>query len=209
MNKDRRIEDYIIKSEAFAKPVLRYLRDIVHKACPEVEETMKWGFPHFDYKGMMCGMASFKQHCTFGFWKASLMKDNHKVFIKGENVGVGDFGNIKDIQDLPPAKIIIEYINEAMKLNDEEISFQFKKKTNTAERKELIIPDYFIKAVKKNKKAFKTFNNYSYSHKKEYIEWITEAKREEIRNKGIETTIERLSEGKGRNWKYKKINKEI
>lgn len=204
MNKDRRIDDYIAKSENFAKPILKYLRDIVHRACPDINETMKWSFPHFDYKGMMCGMASFKEHCTFGFWKASLMKDNHKVFIKGENAGMGNFGKIKDIQDLPYAKIIIEYIREAMKLNDEGITFEIRKKTNTTERKELIIPDYFINAVKKNKKAFDTFNNFSYSHKKEYIEWITEAKREETRNKRIETTIVWLSEGKGRNWKYNK-----
>jgi hypothetical protein len=70
---DPRIDDYIAKSQDFARPILEHLRDLVHKACPEVEETMKWSFPHFDYKGMMCSMAAFKQHCAFGFWKASLI----------------------------------------------------------------------------------------------------------------------------------------
>jgi len=202
MKKDRRIDDYIAKSENFAKPVLKYLRDIVHKACPEVVETMKWGMPHFDYKGMMCGMASFKQHCTFGFWKANLMKDKQKVFVKEENSGMGNFGKIKDIQDLPSAKIIIEYIKEAVKLNDDNVAVPKEVIKNV--RKELIIPEYFIKALKKNEVAFKTFTDFSYSHKKEYLEWITEAKKEETRVKRINTAIEWLSEGKGRNWKYEK-----
>jgi uncharacterized protein YdeI (YjbR/CyaY-like superfamily) len=202
MKKDRRIDDYIAKSENFAKPILKYLRDIVHKACPEVEETMKWGMPHFDYKGMMCGMASFKQHCTFGFWKFSLMKDKQKVFVKGENAGMGNFGKIKDIQDLPPAHTIIEYIKEAMKLNDDDVAV--KKEVKKTIRQELVIPGYFSKALNKNKIALKTFSDLSYSHKKEYLEWITEAKREETRDKRINTAIEWLLEGKSRNWKYEK-----
>lgn len=202
MKKDRRIDDYISKSEEFAKPILRYIRDIVHKACPEVTETMKWGMPHFDYKGMMCGIASFKQHCTFGFWKASLMKDKYKVFVKGENSGMGNFGKVKDIQDLPSAKIIIEYIKEAMKLNDDNVAVPKELKENV--RKELVIPEYFLKVLKKNEVALKTFMDFSYSHKKEYLEWITEAKKEETREKRIYAAIEWLSEGKGRNWKYEK-----
>jgi hypothetical protein len=63
------------------------LRDLVHKACPEVEETMKWSFPHFDYKGMMCSMAAFKQYCAFGFWKASSI-----CFLK-ENRAIGNMEN--------------------------------------------------------------------------------------------------------------------
>lgn len=202
MKKDRRIDDYISKSEEFAKPILRYIRDIVHKACPEVTETMKWGMPHFDYKGMMCGIASFKQHCTFGFWKASLMKDKYKVFVKGENSGMGNFGKVKDIQDLPSAKIIIEYIKEAMKLNDDNVAVPKELKENV--RKELVIPEYFLKVLKKNEVALKTFMDFSYSHKKEYLEWITEAKKEETREKRIYAAIKWLSEGKGRNWKYEK-----
>lgn len=202
MKKDRRIDDYISKSEEFAQPILRYIRDIVHKACPEVTETMKWGMPHFDYKGMMCGIASFKQHCTFGFWKASLMKDKYKVFVKGENSGMGNFGKVKDIQDLPSAKIIIEYIKEAMKLNDDNVAVPKELKENV--RKELVIPEYFLKLLKKNEVALKTFMDFSYSHKKEYLEWITEAKKEETREKRIYAAIEWLSEGKGRNWKYEK-----
>lgn len=202
MKKDRRIDDYISKSEEFAKPILRYIRDIVHKACPEVTETMKWGMPHFDYKGMMCGIASFKQHCTFGFWKASLMKDKYKVFVKGENSGMGNFGKVKDIQDLPSAKIIIEYIKEAMKLNDDNVAVSKELKENV--RKELVIPEYFLKVLKKNEVALKTFKDFSYPHKKEYLEWITEAKKEETREKRIYAAIKWLSEGKGRNWKYEK-----
>lgn len=202
MKKDRRIDDYIAKSEEFAKPILRYIRDLVHKACPEVEEKMKWGMPHFDYKGMMCGMASFKNHCIFGFWKASLMKDERKVFIKGENAGMGNFGKITDINNLPPAKIIIEYINEAMRLNDDKINIIKKQKENV--KKEIIIPDDFTIALNKNKEAKITFEKFSYSHKKEYIEWITEAKREETRLKRIQTAIQWLSDGKRRNWKYQR-----
>ena len=75
--RDERVDAYISKSAEFAKPILIYLRDLIHQACPDVEETMKWSFPHFMYKGMLCSMASFKEHCAFGFWKSSLIVDKN------------------------------------------------------------------------------------------------------------------------------------
>ena len=129
MAADKRIDAYIEKAQEFARPILEHIRTIVHKACPEVEETMKWSFPHFDYKGeMMCAMASFKQHCALNFWKASLMKDPEKLFTVAENSGMGNMGKIRSLKDLPSAKVLTAYIKEAMKLNDEGIKIQAKKK---------------------------------------------------------------------------------
>jgi uncharacterized protein YdeI (YjbR/CyaY-like superfamily) len=200
--KDARIDTYITNSADFAKPILKHLREVVHKACPEVEEKMKWGFPHFDYKGMMCSMAAFKQHCAFSFWKASLMKDKKLIAnAKSENA-MGHLGRITSLKDLPSKKVLISYITEAKKLNDDGV--KLSQKTTRNEKRELVMPDYFLKALKKNKVAFKTFENFSLSHKREYIEWIVEAKTEETRSKRITTTIEWLSAGKSRNWKYMK-----
>ena len=196
--KDPRVDAFIAKSADFAKPVLIHLRELVHKACPDVEETMKWSFPHFDYKGIMCGMSAFKQHCAFGFWKASLMKDGKKL-LDNRKEGMGSFGRITSLKDLPSDKIIINYIKEAMKLNDDEVKVQKAKPTA---KKELVIPKYFIDALKKNKKAFATFENFSSSNKREYVDWIIEAKTEETRNKRLEQAIEWMAEGKIRNWKY-------
>ncbi len=199
-SKDNRVDVYISKSAEFAKPILEHLRGVVHKACPNVEETIKWGFPHFDYKGMMCSMASFKQHCAFSFWKASLMSD--KKFLENSKLesAMGHLGRITCLKDLPSQKVLIKYIKEAAKLNDSDVKLPSKKK----EKKELEIPDYFTKELKKNKKALAAFEAFSYSHKKEYVEWITEAKTEPTRNKRIATTLEWLAEGKSRNWKYAK-----
>jgi uncharacterized protein YdeI (YjbR/CyaY-like superfamily) len=200
--KDKRIDAYITKSADFAKPVLIHLRALIHKACPEVEETMKWSFPHFDYKGeMMCSMASFKQHCAFGFWKASLMKDKSLMENARGETSMGHFGRITALKDLPPDKVIIRYIKEAMKLNEEGIKVA---KPKPAANRELEVPPYFIKALKLNKAAQKVFDGFPYSHKKEYVEWITEAKTEATREKRMETAIGWLAEGKPRNWKYMK-----
>lgn len=198
--RDARIDEYISKSADFAKPVLIHLRELVHKTCPDVEETMKWSFPHFDYKGMLCHMASFKQHCAFGFWKAELMKDKALMQNAKSESAMGHLGKITSLKDLPSDKKLISYIKEAMKLNDDGVKLPPRKKSET----EITVPDYLIKALKKNKTAFKTFENFSPSHKKEYVEWITEAKTEETRNRRIITAIEWMTEGKSRNWKYMK-----
>src|SRR5450755_547112 len=143
-NKDKRVDAYILKSEEFAKPILIHLRDLVHEACPYIQETIKWSFPHFDYKGMMCSMASFKQHCAFGFWKTALMKDAKKL-LNNRTDAMGSFGRITSLKDLPSDKTIISYIKEAMKLNDDDVKLE---KAKPAKKKELIIPKYVIEELK-------------------------------------------------------------
>jgi len=198
--KDPRVDAYIAKAAPFAKPILAHLRELVHKACPNVEETIKWSFPCFDYKGAFCSMASFKQHMSFGFWKASLMKDAG-LLKDNQEEGMGHLGKITSMKDLPSDKIMIGYIKEAAMLNEKGIKLPPKKKTRS---EEVIPPDYFLKAVKKNKDAWSTYQNFSPSCKKEYIMWVTEAKTDETRNKRLETTVEWMAEGKQRNWKYMK-----
>lgn len=202
--KDIRIDTYISKAADFAKPILTHFRTLVHKACPEVEEKIKWGFPHFDYKGSpMCSIASFKQHCAIGFWKAALMKESKNLLSRAETEeAMGHLGRITSLKDLPAEKVLVAYIKDAMRVNDEGLKLPPKKKTPASA--EIEVPDYFVKALTKNKKAKTTFDAFSASHRKEYIMWMTEAKTEETRNKRMATTLEWLSEGKNRNWKYQK-----
>ncbi len=201
--KDKRIDAYISKSAGFAKPILKHFRELVHKACPDTEETIKWGFPHFNYKGnMLCGMASFKQHCSIGFWKASLMSDAKTLIAKAKTEeAMGHLGKITSLKDLPKDSVLIKYIKEGMKLNDAGIKLPPRKKTSS---KDLDIPAYFMTALKKNKKALTTFENFSPGQKKEYVLWVTDAKTEETRNSRLKQAVEWMSEGKIRNWKYVK-----
>jgi len=200
--KEKAIDAYIAKSADFAKPILLHIRELVHKACPDVEEKMKWSFPHFDYKGeMMCSMAAFKQHAVFGFWKASLMKDPVLVENAKSEVAMGHLGRLTSLKDLPSDKKILAWIKEAMTLTDKGIKLV---KTKPTEKKELVVPDHFKKALSKNKKAAATFNKFPPSHKKEYVQWITEAKTEETRNSRMATALEWMAEGKTRLWKYER-----
>ena len=200
IKKEKQIDAYISKSADFAKPILEHLRKLVHDTCTDVEEKIKWGFPHFDYKGeMMCSMAAFKQHAVFGFWKSPLMKDKALLEIAKSELAMGHLGRITSLKDLPTDKKIIGWIKEAMKLNDEGKKLV---KVKPVEKKELITPDYFIKAVQKNKKAWTVFEAFTPGCKKEYVQWITEAKTEETRNKRLAQAIEMMAEGKKRNWKY-------
>lgn len=199
---DKRVDFYINKSSDFAKPILTHIRELIHKSSDKIEETIKWGFPHFDYKGTVCSMASFNKHCAFGFWKAKLLKDKYQLLQIQDREAMGSLGRITKIKDLPEDKIFVEYIKEAIKLNDEGV--KIPKVPKPAAKKELIIPDYFIEFIGKNKKALKTFKDFSYSHKKEYVKWVDEAKTEPTKLKRLETTLEWLKEGKTRNWKYAK-----
>ncbi len=200
-NKDERVDAYIAKAAAFAQPILRELRATAHQAAPNLEETIKWSCPHFLYKGkILCSMAAFKQHCAFHIWHGGQVvdaKDNKS------DEAMGQFGRIASVKDLPSKKAIGGYLKKAMELIDSGAKRSYAEKPKP-EKKELVIPDYFTAALKKNKKAQAAFEAFSYSNRKEYLEWITEAKTEETRHRRIATTLEWLAEGKSRNWKYEK-----
>ena len=198
--KDPRIDAYIAKSADFAKPVLNHLRKLVRAGCPDVEETMKWSFPHFMHKGMLCSMAAFKNHCSFGFWKGALIFNKDKRATDAEETGMGQFGRLTALSDLPKDEVLIGHIKKAAALNDAGIKLPAKPKSKV--KKELVVPDYFMSALKKNKKALVAFEGFSYSHKKEYVQWITEAKGEETRKRRMEMAIQWMAEGKPRHWKY-------
>jgi len=200
--KDPRVDVYIMKSAAFAQPILKHLRTLIHSACPEVIETLKWSMPSFGYKGMLCGFAAFTSHATFGFWKGDLMFASDKAAKQRANGAMGHFGRITRLEDLPRDKALLGYIREAMRLNDEGIRKEPKPRRKVVPK--LDVPAILIAALKQNAKAKTAFEGFSYSHKKEYVEWITEAKQEETRARRLATTIEWLSEGKARNWKYER-----
>jgi uncharacterized protein YdeI (YjbR/CyaY-like superfamily) len=195
--RDERVDAYIAKSAEFARPILNHLREVVHAACPEVEETMKWSFPNFMYKGILCSMASFKEHCAFGLWKGSLVLNKNGDYTKE---GMGHLGRITKLSDLPSKKVLTGYIKEGMKLNDAGVKSPTRSKPK--QPKEVVVPEELTSALAKNKKALATFEKFSPSHKREYIEWITEAKTEATRTRRLETAIEWMAEGKPRNWKY-------
>lgn len=204
--KDPRVDNYIAKAAGFAKPILIHLRELIHDTCPLVEETMKWSFPHFMYRGpgernarVLCSMASFKQHCAFGFWYTS------GGTLSGEpkpTEGMGQYGKIASLADLPSDRELVKQIKSAIKLHDSGVKPAARPRST--EKKELEIPGYFMAALKKNKKALATFEQFNYSNRKEYVEWVTEAKTDETRKKRLETAIGWMSEGKVRNWKYVK-----
>jgi uncharacterized protein YdeI (YjbR/CyaY-like superfamily) len=197
---DNRIDAYIAKSADFAKPILQHIRKVVHEASTLITENIKWGMPFFEYKGTLCQMAAFKQHCAFGFWKASRLNDPDHLLNPGEEAAAGSFGRVNSIADLPAEAVLKEFILQAMELNESGV--KISKPKATAEKKELVVPDYFIHVLNENPVAKEAFEKFSYSHKKEYLQWITEAKTDATRQKRMEQAMEMMSEGKSRNWKY-------
>jgi len=189
--KDPRVDAYIAKSAKFAQPILKRLRALVHAGCPDVVETTKWSFPHFEYKGVLCSMAAFKEHCAFGFW-------NRAMKIPGKKGAMGQFGSIKALSDLPADKVMLGYIREAARLNE------IGRKVGPIRRKlkPLPVPPELRAALKENPPALARFESFSPSHRREYNEWIGEAKTDETRRNRTETAIGWIAEGKSRNWKY-------
>ncbi|MBI3416027.1 MAG: YdeI/OmpD-associated family protein [Verrucomicrobia bacterium] len=196
--KDPRVDAYIARAADFARPILTHFRRLVHTACPDVVETMKWSFPHFDHRGILCSMAAFKQHCAFGFWKGEL------IFGKtaAADEAMGHLGRITSLADLPNDGALLGYIRKAAELN--EAGVKKPQPLRTKVKKELVVPDWLLAALRKNKTALATFENFSYSHRKEYVEWLVEAKREETRVKRLAQALVWLAEGKSRNWKYER-----
>lgn len=192
--KDPRVDAYIARSARFAQPVLKHIRKLVHSACPEVEETIKWGSPTFVHHGILCGMAAFKEHCAFGFWNQAVVDD------KKGGAAMGQFGRIGGVADLPSDAQLKRMIGHAAQLNEDGI--KPRRAAKKVKQQPLVVPDGLAAALKKNKKAQATFDGFSYSNKKEYVEWISEAKREETRQKRLATALEWLAQGKTRNWKY-------
>jgi uncharacterized protein YdeI (YjbR/CyaY-like superfamily) len=202
MNADPRVDAYIASAPAFAQPILTYLREVIHTACPDAVETVKWSTPFFDYHGPMCALAAFKAHCAFRFWKGDL------VLPPGASQagGTGQFDHITSVKDLPSKKMLVALVKQAAALNEAGVAagWMEKRKTAIAARKAapLAVPDDLAAALAKNRKARALFEAFSPSHQREYITWITEAKRDETRQRRLATTIEQLAEGKSRNWKY-------
>lgn len=198
---DKRVDAYIAKSAAFAKPILRHLRELVHEAVPESGEEMKWSFPHFSYKGMFCAMAAFKGHCTFGFWKRGPVAARVKEMPRLGADAMGQFGRITSLDDLPGDAVMIKILKVAARLNDDGVKSS-KRKVTAPKDRVLMVPAYFRRAVNENANAKATFAAFPYSCRKEYVAWVAEAKTEVTREKRLATTVEWLAQGKRRNWKY-------
>jgi hypothetical protein len=190
--RDKRVDAYIAKSPDFAKPILSHLRDVVHEACPDCEETLKWSSPTFMHHGMLCGFAAFKQHLQFGFWKHDLLIPDTP------RDGMG-FGRITSMKDVPPKKQLVTLIKKAMKLNEQGVSVPRMK---SAPKAAIPMPADLKTALAKNKKAGAAYDGFSPSHQREYLEWITDAKSPDTRARRLATAIEWMAEGKPRNWKY-------
>jgi uncharacterized protein YdeI (YjbR/CyaY-like superfamily) len=192
---DPRVDDYIAKSADFAKPVLNRIRKLVHAACPDVVEAMKWRMPIYEHKGILICTPAFKKHCAVIFWKGKLL---FKEFPAKDNPRE-KFRRISSNDDLPGDKILTGYIKQAVALNEAGVKTP---RHQTKAKAKLVMPDFFLAALKKNKKALATFENFSASCRREYVEWIVEATREATRAKRIETAVEWIAKGKSRNWKY-------
>jgi uncharacterized protein YdeI (YjbR/CyaY-like superfamily) len=157
---------------------------------------MKWNFPHFMHNGILCSMAAFKQHCTFGFWKGDLILGKNNA----EESAHGQFGRLTSIADLPADNVLFGYIKRAIQLNKAGIKKAAPVRPKV--KMEIIVPDDLAAALGKNRKALATFDGFSPSHKREYVEWIAGAKREATRQQRLKTAVEWMAEEKPRYWKY-------
>ena len=196
MPRDPRIDVYIERAAPFAQPILSHLRVLLHEACPGVEESIKWGAPRFSHAGgILCGMAAFKQHASFGFWKHAL--------VVGEDVprdGMGSYGKLTSLEDLPPDRILRAHIRKAMTLNEDGVKASAARKS--APRPAAEVPQDLAAMLQQNPAAKAAFDAFPQGCRREYIDWIVEAKREQTRAKRLAQAIEWMAEGKRRNWKY-------
>ncbi len=192
---DKRVDAYIQKAGSFARPILKHLRALVHQACPEVEETIKWGMPSFEYKGMLCGMGAFQKHCVFGFWKHELVVgDDAKA-----REAMGSFGCLTKLSDLPSKARLMGLMKKAVALNDAGAKAP---RAKTKPKQPALMHPKFKAALAKNKRAAQTLAAFPPGQQREYVEWVASAKQEATRERRILQAVQWLAEGKRRNWKY-------
>jgi uncharacterized protein YdeI (YjbR/CyaY-like superfamily) len=191
------VDKYINGAAPFAQPILRKVRDLFHKAGPQIEEKLKWGCPSFEHKGIVGGMAAFKRYVAWGLWKAKLLEQ--QGLMKSDKSSHMSGGNITDVSEIPPEKKVVALIRQAIELNERGV----KLPQRSGKPKPLPkTPADLSSALKGNAAAAATFKAFSPSHKREYIEWITEAKSAETRARRLAQALEWMADGKPRNWKY-------
>lgn len=200
---DPRIDAYIRKAPEFARPILEHLRSVIHEGCPDVVESIKWSMPAFDHNGPMCGLAAFKAHCAFRFWKGELVAPQ-----EDGGHAMGRFGHIERLDDLPARRTLVAIVKKAARLNDDGVRAPWQEeraKTRAkAVKAPLVVPDDLAAALKKNRKAAAAFETFPPSHRREYVEWIVGAKRDETRQRRVATAVSQIAEGKSQNWKYER-----
>lgn len=196
--KNPAVDAYIAKSADFARPILARLRRLMHQACPKIEETIKWGVPHFERQGVVASMAAFKQHASFGFWKQKLMDDPAGLFPAAGDSSMGG-RKFRSVKDLPADAVLLRYIKAAVALNEAGVKLP---KADRPKKPPPKLPADLAAALKKNPKAKATYDAFPPSKQREYVEWITEAKQEATRLKRLATAVEWLAQGKSRHWKY-------
>lgn len=194
---DKRIDAYIAKAPEFARPILTRVRAMVHEGAPDCEETIKWGHPAFVQNGLLCAMAAFKEHCAVNFWKARLILGKSER----DNGPARVFGRIRTVRDLPSKRDFTGYVKRAVELN---LSGARVPRAPAKPKKPIVVPDEFRRALARNAAARKSFQSFSPSHQREYLEWITEARQDATRQRRIAQAVEWMAEGKPRNWKYMK-----
>ena len=194
------VDAYITNAADWARPILKRLRKLFHAASPKIQETIKWGMPHFEHLGVVGMMGAFKQHVAYGFWKGKLLSDSHGLLKEGGSTT--PFGlKVKSVAELPDDEVLLAYIREAISLNEQGVKLP---KPPKKPAQPIVVPPDLRAALKGHAKARETFENFPPSHQREYIEWLTEAKQEATRQRRLATTLEWLTEGKSRNWKYRK-----
>lgn len=192
---DPRVDAYIEAARPFARPILRHLRSLVRRGCPEVVETIKWGFPHFEREGVICSMAAFKEHCAFTLWRGGEVLGD-----SAREGAMGQFGRITTLSDLPDDDTLVAYVRKAAELR---AAGTARRKPPKAPRPEVPPPPDFLEALRESPDALATWEGFPPSHRREYLEWITEAKRPETRARRMTQALAWLAEGKPRNWKYR------
>ncbi len=204
-SRNAKVDVYVERAQPFARPIMEHLRELVHQGCPDVEETIKWSRPFFEYKGViLCNMSAFKEHCSFGFWGEEIAAVLRDAKVLGHD-GMGSLGRISSLSDLPSDKRMLGWIRQAASFvdNGQHTSpIAARRKVVKSPRQPVEASPEFTAALKKNKQAATVFAAFSPSCKREYVEWIADAKRPETRDKRISSAVEWIAQGKQRNWKY-------
>ncbi|MCB9876458.1 MAG: YdeI/OmpD-associated family protein [Planctomycetes bacterium] len=195
MNTDPRVDDYLAAAAEWARPILTELRARVHRACPGVVETIKWRRPAFELGGLIGGMSEFKEYCSFGFWQEKALLeagDEAEAVIEA-------CGKITTLKQLPGKAAFARVLKLALQRNQAGGKLP---RSKAKRHPPLEVPADLAAALARDEAAKEHFDAFAPSYRRDYIEWITGAKKDATRQTRIAQAVEWLRDGKKRHWKY-------
>jgi hypothetical protein len=196
MQPQERINLYIAELPDWQRKHLVRVRQLIHSTEERIEEAWRGNAPHFDHQGSLIGMHAFKSCVSIWFHKGASLKDGHGLFKLTEKDAEREVRKYKIHEgESINEKAFLDLLKQALKVNAAQAGGAETKPTSRA----LVVPSDMEQVLRKDEQAWAQWEGLAASHKREYVEWITDAKQDETRKRRLAKALEMIRDGQAKN----------